>query len=243
MLWLCAFLVTPLLAAAPVASTPLVTLSSTHGDKATGAWSRDLVLFADGRWKAGDRHGKLDADALAAIRDEAKALVFDGPPIRDTCRARAVFHQRLTTKAGSADESTPCGVRWPSAVADLAQHLKELTGPTRGGRAVLLQVLEANRWGGAWQARTTIFANGLWETQEGAHGRLGARELATLGDAVRDAKFVLAPEGALCEAMPTRRTKLIAGGRSIEWSSPCSTEPDPSIVDLLTKVQGLMRAE
>lgn len=225
---------------APTAPT-LVTLSTAHGGLADADWQTQVTVRDDGRWVAGKRSGKLDADALIEVKTLVEHLPVGADPIRETCRARAIFHQSLKVGSELLTESTPCGKRWSPEAADLAERLRELTAPTRGPDASILRVKQASLRYGAWQPTLTVFDDGRWETATGK-GKLGKAALEELERAIATTTFEHDGVPVTCEAMPTTRTAVVAGDHRMTYSGPCGSNPHPSVVALLALANELFSA-
>lgn len=216
--------VAPLLAT-PRPAEPLVTLESARGVAAH--FNRLIVVERDGRWRAGSEEGRLSAAALAELQRSITFIPEEQAVPCDTCRARPFAHLRLRTAGGSWLESTPCGPRWHPAVADVAARLQRL--PRAGSELVRLEEASVNS--GAWQVRALVTSDGRWQGR-GGHGTLAAPQLERLRAAIARASFRRVAHPLPCEAEPTVRYHLSAGGRAISWASPCGSEPEPSVVEL-----------
>lgn len=98
---------------------------------------------------------------------------------------------------------------------------------------------EGRESGARWSPLLVIRGDGTWISDRGS-GRLRPAQLASLRAAIARTRVRMAPAPAVtCDAIPTTAQRLTVGRRSVSWTTPCGTAPDPSVARLVALARSL----
>lgn len=231
-------------------AAPAPPLSVTYATKRGAThWYDVATVHADGTWWAGPNNGTLTPAELASFM---RLLTQVEPSERTAlCRARPFRHERLTITRDGVDvvfgESQPCGEEFAEGTRRVVDRILGLT--KLSAAPVLFALAKAPvRGDQGWSPITTVWADGRWERRQGGgpeatSGALSAQALTDLEALIAATKLVNADAaGPTCEAMPMVRSRVTLGRNSVTWTSPCGSEPDDSVHDLVRYV-GALTAE
>ena len=242
-----------------LAERPLArSLPARPGEKAEAApWNITLTVRRDGTWSRGERDGKLAKGALVELRSAAaRAKLRLDPKARPVCMATPTREERLHIAGrGNVTYATPCGrPPDPSAGRLLALletlTIAELETPREVVGVAPVTVLYESRqqdFDSLEHSSRVVFTDGTFALSGFGHadarGQLSADELARVRAAIRAATFAMSkqrppPCGARLE---WTRTIRVDGHPALEWTGPCGSTPDASVLALDTLVRDVTR--
>jgi hypothetical protein len=108
---------------------------------------------------------------------------------------------------------------------------------------VLIELHERAAGGdrGPEQLSFRVWDDGRFETAE-SDGTLTPSQLGELKLLFSYAKIVMAPSFTACDAIAMSHARLVTARGSLEWETPCSAEPHPSVLKLIELAHKLIKA-
>lgn len=98
---------------------------------------------------------------------------------------------------------------------------------------------DAPRPRSVWRTDLVVRLDGTW-IGGGQSGRLRPAQLAALRAEIARARLGNAPRPRVtCDAIPNVAERVTIHSRSVSWTSPCGTSPDPSVARLVTLARRL----